>query len=193
MTIILDFDDTLFDNAAGLKQTLARIFKKHGADFWEIYSKIRTAKGGYSPKKHLALLKKKNKESDIEGIKKDINKIDFKKFLFPGVIKFLKTFRKDNNLILLSWGEKSFNEKKIYGVGEKFVSLFDKIIIGTTEKAKVLDKILKIYKTKPVVFIDDKPQELKKIKDNFKDVILIKIDRSKGESLFKVWRASKIN
>lgn len=183
MLIILDFDDVLFDNAAGLKQVLEKIFKNHGVDFWEIYSKIRTAKGGYSPRKHLTLLKKRNKEIDIEEIEKDINKINFKKFLFPDVLKFLKTFKKDNDIILLSWGEKRFNTKKIYGVGSDFISLFDKIIIGPTEKAKVVDKILKSYKSRPVVFVDDKPQELEKIRKRFKDIILIK----------KVWQLDKIN
>ena len=192
MLIILDFDDVLFDNTVGFKKALAKIFRKHKADFWEIYSKIRTAKGGYSPKKHLALLKKRNKEIDIEGIEKDIDKINIKQFLFPDVLNFLKTFKK-HNLILISWGEKKFQDRKIYGLGKSFISLFDEVITGPVEKAKVLDKILKSYKSKPVVFIDDNPQELKKIRDNFKDVILIKIDRNKGESLFKVWRANKIN
>ena len=183
MTIILDFDDVLFDNAAGLKQALARIFKKHGVDFWEIYSKIRTAKGGYSPRKHLALLKKRNKEIDIEEIEKDINKIDFKQFLFPDVLKFLKTFKKDNSLILLSWGEKKFQERKIYGLGKDFISLFDEIITGPVEKARVVDKIFQSYKSRPIVFVDDKTQELEKIKKRFKDIILIK----------EVWQLSKIN
>lgn len=179
MLIILDFDDILFDNTGGLKKALARIFKKHKADFWEIYSKIRTMKGGYSPKKHLALLKKKNKEIDIEEIKRDINKINFKQFLFPDVIKFLKTFKKNNNnIILLSWGDKEFQKRKIYGLGKEFVSFFDKIIAGPVEKTEVVKKILKSYKSRPVIFIDDKPQELKKIKDNFKDIILVKSIKS---------------
>lgn len=123
----------------------------------------------------------------------DIDKINFKKFIFPDVIKFLKTFKKDNNLILLSWGNEQFQKRKIYGLGQEFVSLFDKIITGPTEKAKVLKKILKSYKSRPVVFIDDKVKELQSIENDFKDVILIRINRSKGESLFKVWQANKIN
>lgn len=194
MTIILDFDDVLFDNAAGLKQALAKIFKKHKADFWEIYSKIRTARGGYSLKKHFVLLKKKNRAIDIEGIKEDTGKLllNTRQFLFPDVLDFLKTFKK-HNLILLSWGDKNFQKRKIYGLGKSFISLFDKIITGPTEKTKVFKKLLKLYKSRPVVFIDDKVKELQSIENNFKDVILIRINRSKGESLFKVWRARKIN
>lgn len=194
MTIILDFDDVLFDNTAGLKQALAKIFKKHKADFWGIYSKIRTAKGGYSLKKHFVLLKRKNKAIDIEGIKEDTGKLllNTRQFLFSDVLDFLKTFKK-HNLILLSWGDKKFQKRKIYGLGKSFISLFDKIITGPTEKAKVLKKILKLYKNRPVVFIDNSSQELEKIRKRFKDVILIKINRNKGESLFGVWQARKIS
>ena len=194
MTIILDFDDVLFDNTVGLKQALAKIFKKHKADFWGIYSKIRTAKGGYSLKKHFVLLKRKNRAIDIEGIKEDTGKLllNTRQFLFPDVLDFLKTFKK-HNLILLSWGDKKFQKRKIYGLGQEFTSLFDKIITGPVEKTKVLKKLLKLYKSRPVVFIDDKVKELQSIENNFKDVILIRINRNKGESLFKVWRARKIN
>lgn len=178
MTIILDFDDVLFDTAR-FKKTLARILKKHKIDFWKTYKKTKGTKGIY--------------KISVKNIEQDIDKINFKEFLFPDVIKFLKTLRKSNDLILLSWGNEQFQKRKIYGLGQEFVSLFDKIITGPTEKAKVFKKILKSYKSRPVVFIDDKAKELQGIKDNFEDVILIKIDRSKGESLFKVWRINKIN
>ena len=104
----------------------------------------------------------------------------------------MKDFR-DEDLILLSWGDKKFQERKIYGLGQEFVSLFDKIITGPVEKAEILGKILKTYKNRPVIFIDNSPQELEKIRKRFKDVILIKINRNKGESLFRVWQASKIS
>ncbi len=178
MTIILDFDDTLFDTAR-FKKALAAIFKKHKVDFLKTYEQAKKPKGAYSLKKHLALVQK----ADIKSIEKDIDKINFKQFLFPDVLKFLKTLKKDNSLILLSWGDKEFQLRKIYGLGQNFTSLFDKIITGPTEKAKVLDKILKTYKSRPVLFIDNSPQELEKIRKRFKDVILIK----------KVWQANKIN
>jgi FMN phosphatase YigB (HAD superfamily) len=184
MTIILDFDDVLFDNTAGLKQALAKIFKKHKADFWGIYSKIRTAKGGYSLKKHFVLLKRKNKAIDIKGIKEDTGKLllNTRQFLFPDVLDFLKAFKK-HTLILLSWGDKKFQKRKIYGLGQEFVSLFDKIITGPTEKAKVLSKILKLYESRPVVFIDNDIQELESIKSGFKDIVLIRLERSASRGL----------
>lgn len=174
MTIILDFDDVLFDTAS-FKKALAKIFEKHKADFWKTYEQAKKSKGVYSIKK----------------FGEDINKIDFKQFLFPDVLKFLKTFKKDNDIILLSWGEKKFQEKKIYGLGQEFISLFDKIITGPTEKADVLSKLLNIYKSRPVVFIDNSPQELKKIKDNFKDIVLVKITRRRGQGLKQVEKICK--
>lgn len=192
MIIILDFDDTLFDTAR-FKKALAEIFKKYKADFWETYNRAKNLKGIFSLGSHLALVKKEIDGIDIKKLKKDIDKLfeNLKQFLFPDVLDFLKTFKKDNDLILLSWGEKKFQEKKIYGLGQNFTSLFDKIITGPTEKAKVLRKILKLYKSRPVVFIDNSPQELKKNKDNFKDIVLVKITRSAGQNLKEVEKICK--
>lgn len=172
MTIILDFDETLFDTTR-FKKALAAIFKKHGADFWGTYNEAKKPRGIYSLKKHFALIQ----NVDIKKIEKDIDKINFKEFLFPNTLNFLRKF-KDHDLILLSWGEKNFQKRKIYGLGSDFISLFDKVIVGSVEKVKVLRKILKLYKSKPVIFIDNNPQELKKIKDNFKDIILAKSIKS---------------
>lgn len=172
MTIILDFDDVLFDTRK-FKICLAEIFEKYKIDFHKYYNKAKEPQGAYSLKKHLLLVKKENKKIDIKKIEKDINKINFNAFLFPDAIKFLKKF-KNHNLILLSWGEKKFQQTKIYGLGRNFVFLFDKVIIGPEEKAKVLRRILNLYTSKPVIFIDNNPQERKKIRDNFKDIILCK-------------------
>lgn len=175
MTIILDFDETLF-NTARFKKALAAIFKKHGTDFRGTYNEAKKPRGIYSLKKHFTLIQ----NADIKKIEKDIRKINFKQFLFPNALNFLRKL-KDHDLILLSWGEKGLQKRKIYGLGSDFVSLFDKVIVGPAEKAKVLRKILKLYKSRPVIFIDNDPQELKKIKDNFKDVILVRATRDPSQ------------
>ena len=191
MTIILDFDDVLFDTAR-FKKALAVIFKKYKADYQKNIDKALTSKGVYSFKKRLNLIKKENKDINIRGIKKEVNKLftNLQQFLFPDVIKFLKKFR-DEDLILLSWGEKRFQKKKIYSLGATFTSLFDKIITGPTEKAKALDKILKLYRSKPVIFIDNSLQELESIRSKFKDIILVRITRDIGQSLKKVEKIIK--
>ena len=114
MTIILDFDDVLFDTRK-FKTCLAEIFEKHTIDFHKYYNKAKEPCGAYSLKKHLLLIKKENKKIDIKKIEKDINKINFKAFLFSDTLNFLKKF-KNHDLILLSWGEKKFQQTKIYGV-----------------------------------------------------------------------------
>ena len=60
MTIILDFDDVLFDTAS-FKKALAKIFEKHKVDFWKTYNRAKNLKGFFSLESHLALVKKENK------------------------------------------------------------------------------------------------------------------------------------
>lgn len=183
MTIILDLDDVLFDTV-NFKKSLAAVFRKHGVDFWETYKKAKISGGVYSFKRHLVLAKKENREINIKGIKKEVNKLfaNTQQFLFPDVLGFLRKL-KDESLILLSWGERGFQKKKVYGLGPAFVSLFDRIIVGPTEKVRVLNRVLNSYKSRPVIFIDNSPRELKKVRGRFKDVILVRLIRSAGHHL----------
>lgn len=69
MTIILDLDDVLFDTL-NFKKSLARIFKKFGADFYGTYDNAHSENGTYSLKRHLILIKKENKKIDIKKSRK---------------------------------------------------------------------------------------------------------------------------
>lgn len=177
MIIILDFDNTLFDTVS-FKKALANIFEKYKIDFQDTYSRAKNLKGIFSLESYLALIKKENKEVDIKILKKNIKKLfeNLQRFLFSDVIDFLKAV-KGNELIILSLGEKRFQKKKIYGLGQEFTSLFDKIIAKPTEKTKAFNKILKLYKSRPVIFVDNYPRELEEIGKKFKHVILIRMIR----------------
>ncbi len=178
MTIILDFDDVLF-NTARFKEELAMLFKEHKVDFWGTYNRVKKPRSIFSLESYLALAKKENKRVDVKGLEKNIDGLfkNLNQFVFPDVVDFLKNFQ-NHDLILISWGEKKFQDRKIYSLGKEFISFFDKVITGPTKKAEILDKILKSYKSRPVVFIDDKLEELKEIKKGFKDVILIRLRRN---------------
>lgn len=55
--------------------------------------------------------------------------------------------------------------------------MFDKIIIGPIEKDKIVNKLLNLYKSRSIVFIDNNPQELERIRKRFKDIVLIRLKK----------------
>lgn len=181
MIIVLDFDDVLFDTFS-FKKELAVIFQKHKLDFWEIYNKIKYDRDIFSLEKSFNLAQKENNNVDIKKLTKSIDKLfkNLNQFLYSDTYTFLQSFQR-HNLIILSWGNTEFQKRKIYGLGKEFTSFFDEIIAGPIEKFKILDKIIQLYKDRPIVFIDDKIKELKKVRENFKNVILIRLKRKTNQ------------
>ncbi len=92
---------------------------------------------------------------------------ELEELLFPDAfifLQFLKT--KNEKLILLSFGEFEFQNKKIDAAG--ITDLFDKIIITPDAKELAVEKILKQFDDgKDVWFINDKIEETKKILERF--------------------------
>lgn len=92
---------------------------------------------------------------------------ELKELLFPGTFLFLDYLKTINQkLILLSFGEFSFQSKKINAAG--IAKYFDEIIITPDAKELALEKILKQFDDKKDVwFINDKIEETKKILERF--------------------------
>lgn len=157
MIYIIDFDDVLFDKSG----KFTRVCQKIGLDFKsKLYKKSKNKNNIYNYKKHLKLINKT--EQDLEKILKNNN------FLFKNIIKKLIKLKNNNKLILLTKGNKKFQELKIKHAG--IAKYFDKIYI-TDNKLKIFKtKIMPERKQKKIIFIDDKKQEREKIKKNYAEI-----------------------
>ena len=180
MKIIFDFDHTLF-SAKRLVRCLKEEFKKVGVNeklFSETFQKSKT-KGRYTPEKHFRLIIEKRPEYNLKmlrGIfKKVINKADM--FLYPDVLPVLKDLKKENELILLSYGYKEFQMEKIEN--SKITKYFSKIIITQEiNKISTFKKILK--EMERGVFVEDNPKSLTEAKKSFPNIITVRINRNEG-------------
>ena len=97
----------------------------------------------------------------------EVEEKELKKLLFADAPQFLNFLKLNNKkLILLSFGEFSFQSKKINAAG--IASFFDEIIITPDGKELALEKILKQFDgEKDIWFINDKIEETKKILECF--------------------------
>ena len=179
--IILDFDRTLF-NTDNFLIKIKYIFKKMGIaekKFTTSYKKIKP----YNLKKHLKRLNLENK-----NILNNFNTL-FKnsyRFLYPDAIDFLKfLIKKKKKIILLTYGDKNFQNNKIENSNIK--KLFNKIYITSKnhDKENIYKNILAKNKNKKVIIIDDLKENTKDIVKKIAHIQAIKIDRnSKNNKIF---------
>lgn len=177
MKIFIDFDDVLFNTKKFIFEYL-KIFKKHGISeevFKKYYYKEKQINNGskkYNFNKHLKRISR-NLNIDIKNLKSDINKFLFstEKFIFRDVKKTLGNFKKDD-LYILSYGDKKFQNKKIKNSG--IADYFKKIIISHKDKQSFLKE------KKPFYFLDDRVAHLENIKKIYPFAITILIKRKNG-------------
>ena len=98
---------------------------------------------------------------------RDLIEAELSGLLFSDALSFLQYLQTvKQKLILLSFGELSFQSKKINATG--IAKFFDEIIITPDSKELALEKILKQFvDEKDVWFINDKIEETKKILERF--------------------------
>jgi hypothetical protein len=92
---------------------------------------------------------------------------EFKELLFSDAFSFLHYLQTiTQKSVLLSFGESSFQNKKINAAG--IAELFDEIIITSDDKELALEKILEQFNDeKDVWFVNDKIEETKKVIEHF--------------------------
>ncbi len=181
MKIIFDFDYTLFSTKK-LFENLKEEFKGSGVSdklFSETFQKSKGA-FGYNSENQFKLIIEEKPELNLKKLKiafkKIINRAD--QFVYPDVLPVLRNLEKENELILLSYGEKKFQKEKIEN--SKILSYFNKIII-TQDINKVSD-LKKILKEKEVgLFVEDAPNTLYEAKKVFPNLITVRIKREEGK------------
>ena len=112
-------------------------------------------------------------------IEKKINSIldNSKNFVYPDFFDFARSFNK-KDLILLSFGEINFQGTKIENSG--IGSFFSEVIITQKNKTEDLKPICEKYLEEKIFFIDDKAEQIDEIKKIFPQIILMKMERTRG-------------
>ena len=162
MKIYIDFDGTLF-NSTKLYNNFIKTFNKYNIK--TSYTKNILLKN----KNYDTAAKKIINEFNLDkSIYKELNNIYSKNLLFKDTIPFLEKYYQKYDLILLTLGTKSYQNKKINSTN--ISKYFKEIIITNKDKSK-LD-----INYKNEIFIDNNPLELKKFY-NSKAKYLIRIKR----------------
>lgn len=164
MKIYIDFDGTLF-NSTKHYQEFINTFNKYNINIENILNKAYEKDKNFD---HIA--KKIIKENNLSSsIYEELNKIYSEKLIFKDVIPFLEKYSKKYDLILLTLGNITYQQKKI---NKTNISKYFKEIIITNKDKSILD----IDYTNGI-FIDNNPLELKKFY-NSKAKHLIRIKRA---------------
>jgi FMN phosphatase YigB (HAD superfamily) len=184
--IFIDFDDTLF-NAKKFKRSFEDIFIEQGIsrkNFRKTYDQAKK-KAIYFLENHIYIL-----ESDFVFDKKIIKSklklffSDLTKFIYTDSWKFLNQFpRKD--LFILSFGQHSFQRKKIKG--SKTDEKVSKIIITQSRKIRAIHEFVKKYNChhEKLIFIDNKAEFLEKVEKVDHKILMIQMMRNKSEKIAK--------
>ena len=116
--------------------------------------------------------------SKIE-IKKKIDLIldNSKNFVYSDFFGFARSFNK-KDLILLSFGEINFQRTKIKNSGVS--SFFSRVIVTQKNKIKEVKPICEKYSEEKIFFIDDKAEQIDEIKKTLPQIILMKMERTRG-------------
>jgi FMN phosphatase YigB (HAD superfamily) len=178
VTIIFDFDDTLFDTSM-LKQGIFMKLAAHGIDneiIENTYEECKNEKDVYTLRGHTDILKEKHNFLGTDDMHDWFSKLDLSSYLFPEVIEGLEKLSREHHLVLLTKGESEYQNIKLEGAGIK--KYFQEIHITSKEKEEFLKD--KIY-SNPIYFINDKSSENKKIKDKFPEINII--ENKKGEMI----------
>lgn len=174
MKIFFDFDDTLFHTSyilGGFTHDLRGVFTQGGwtreqiAEFRQAFSGSAFDAGKlYHYKHHLALLEEKYPKgtSDQTLLSTKSFMKDLRQYLFPDVIPALELLGKEN-IVLLTYGDRDFQNEKIVGSG--IAAYVSDIVITKGEKLGPLrDWLQKRYPNEKIEeswFIDDKQKYFK--------------------------------
>lgn len=180
MKIIIDFDDTIFDTHK-MMQELIGSFEKAGFtsdEFKEIYKKSKEKSGDFDQKTVIDLFGEL-RPFDKHQVAKELADLleRSEDFVYPDFYKFADGFLR-KELILLSFGSTEYQKIKIENSGIK--NYFDKVYVTNKDKVFNLEHIYRKYASDAIVFIDDKAEEIDRVKEKFPDVVALKMERPRG-------------
>ena len=186
MKIFIDFDDTLFDSNK-FKRYFENIFIEEGisrGNLRKSYDQVKE-KGVYSLENHLRLLRL-NFGINEKIIKEKLKVLfsDLSNCVYSDSWKILGRFPK-KDLIILSFGQHSFQRKKI--IGSKVTPKVFRVIITQKRKIETIHEFMKKcgYSREKIVLIDNRAEFLEKIEKADHKVLTIQMVRNNSEKIAK--------
>lgn len=180
MRIISDFDYTLFDTAR-LKRHIQGIFSTYGVGE-ELFARSLEASRGegrdWKPKRQFEILKAEG-APHTEQIRKAVDALleATHKFLYEDTIPFLERGKTSHSFALVTYGEDSFQNAKIAGLGGA-AGYFEKIII--TRNIYKDKEVSALAGGAPAIFLEDNPIALRAAKARVSQIITVRVNRGDG-------------
>lgn len=177
VTIIFDFDDTLFKTHK-LKKNIFDKIESFGIPkelVKNTYDIVKTKFEHYTPNNHIKVINNTKCFFITKKQKAEIENIDFTFYKVEEIFNTLYKLSKNNKLILLTIGDEKFQRFKINNSG--LASVFKEINIISEKKEDFIFK--KNYKGN-IIFINDKKNENNIIRKMFPDIKVIDFNINKG-------------
>lgn len=145
--IYLDFDRTLFDTDAFIKDMNKVLEKDIDLLLFEEY-KRRDEKKGFNPYRIIKMMNIDNKDEIYQNLDNLMNNVS--KYLYPDTIPFLEKMQKEYDLYIFTYGDKDFQKRKVINTHiDKYINSFIDILDKKSNSLEI--------NYQESIFIDDNP------------------------------------
>ncbi|MBI4812696.1 hypothetical protein HY798_04685 [Candidatus Falkowbacteria bacterium] len=185
MKIVLDFDDVIF-NTKTFVRNYKKIFLAYGISediFKECYygSGEDAQQKKYDPARHIKAIEEKLGKS-LDGLGGAASRFihgGCEQYVFSDALSFLQR-NHERGLHLVSFGDSEWQSSKIRRSG--IVSFFKKVIVLSGPKSAGIKTILEgdENKNKKIIFLDDRAEIIREVKEKYPQVVTILIRRVGG-------------
>lgn len=180
MKIYLDFDDTILDTGGFIRE-LIRVFNAAGfteQDFYDNYDKTKDKVGDFDLDTIFDMFAHQ-REFDARKTRRSVDNLfsNIDVFVHDDFFDFAKEFGKDK-LAMLSYGTTPSQRAKIEN--SKVVPYFGEIIVTPRSKEENFRDIVREHPDKRLFFVEDKADQIDKVKLATPRVTAMKIERPSG-------------
>ena len=181
MKIYLDFDDTIFDTNSFTKE-LIRIFNAAGfteKDFYDNLALTKKKVGGFDLDTIFNYFVAQH-EFDARKTRRSIDNIfsNADVFVHNDLFDFIKEFPKEKLALLSLAAPTPFQREKIEN--SKIVPYFSEIIVTPRNKEESFKEIAREHKGKQLFFVEDRADQIDRVKASTPQVTAMKIERPSG-------------
>jgi len=180
MKIYLDFDDTILDTN-GFIQELVRVFNAAGfteKDFYDNYARTKEKVGDFDIDTLFDFFAHQQ-QFDMRKTRRSVDNLfsNVDVFVHNDFFDFAKEFGRDK-LAILSYGTTPSQREKIEN--SKIVPYFGEIIVTNKSKEENFRDIVAQHPDKQLFFVEDKADQIDKVKALAPQVVTMKIERPNG-------------